>query len=260
MVVATNGHANGVLYNQEVHTIDIPTSMRASTQVSAEVIAEAVSFLHRDGVLVLSNAIDPSHLDALSDVLSPEAEVIARDPDHHFNFGSETRNMDQAPPLHPSLMFQDVWANPIAVAILSAIFGPSPVCHYANGNTALKATGRQPVHADIDKPHPLYPFAYAINIPLDDMSEQNGSTELWIGSHRESNMAQHSAFEGKETGLTIKPEILEERRQHSPPIQPMTKKGSLIIRDLRLFHAGMPNRTSVPRIMLAFVIGRLKVI
>ncbi|KAK4552579.1 hypothetical protein LTR86_010223 [Recurvomyces mirabilis] len=241
-------------YNQEVHRIVIPNDARTHEAVTNDIIAEAVTFLHRDGILILENAIDPSHLEDLAGILTPEAEEIARNQNHHFNFGKETRNMDQAPPLIPSLMYTDIWANPFAVAICSAIFGPNPVCHYANGNTALKATGRQPVHADIDKPHPMYPFAYAINIPLSDTSAENGSTEIWVGSHRDSNIDQHTAHGEDDAGLVIKPELLAERRKHSPPIQPSTKKGSLMIRDIRLWHAGMPNRTETPRIMLAFVI------
>ena len=54
--------------------------------------------------------------------------------------------------------------------------------------------------------------------------------------------------------MTINPELVEERRKHSPPIQPETEKGSLVIRDVRLWHAGRPNRTDTPRIMLAFVV------
>ncbi|EME83158.1 uncharacterized protein MYCFIDRAFT_174630 [Pseudocercospora fijiensis CIRAD86] len=53
---------------------------------------------------------------------------------------------------------------------------PNPVCHYANGNTALESNARQPVHSDIHLPHPLYPFAYAVNVPLGEMSGENGST------------------------------------------------------------------------------------
>ena len=250
-----NGTANGILHNQQVHTIPIPSPLRdGSTPTTPEIIAEAITYLHRDGILILSNAIDPSHLDSLNALLGPEAEEVAKDPTHHFNFGAETRNMDQAPPLIPSLMFDDIWANPVVVTILTAMFGPNPVCHYANGNTALKATGRQPVHSDINVPHPLYPFAYAINIPLGDMSPENGSTEVWVGSHRDSNIDQHVDSGDGESDLIVRPELLEERRVHSPPIQPCTKKGSLIIRDIRLWHAGMPNQTETPRIMLAFVI------
>ncbi|KAK0251749.1 hypothetical protein LTS09_013209 [Friedmanniomyces endolithicus] len=203
-------------YNQVVHEIHIPNEMREHGEVSDEVIAEVIAYLHRDGILVLANAISPSHLDDLEAVLGPEAEEIAKDPQHHFNFGKSTRNMDQAPPLIPELMY--------------------------------KVGSEVP-----NKPHPLWPFAFAFNIPLCDMSVENGSTELWIGSHRDSNIDQHCTFAGGETGLVIKPELLEDRRQHSPPIQPSTKKGSLIIRDIKLWHAGMPNRTDNPRIMLAFV-------
>ncbi|KAK3075016.1 hypothetical protein LTR53_002051 [Teratosphaeriaceae sp. CCFEE 6253] len=232
---ATNGNR---LHNQEVHTINISTACRDTGTVTNETIAEAIAYLHRDGILILENAIDPSHLDDLEAMLGPEAQLIAEDPDHHFNFGKETRNMDQAPPLIPELMYKDIWANPVGVAVMTAVFG-SCVCHYANrmhhkGNTALKATGRQPVHSDIEQLHPLFPFAYAFNIPLCDTSLENGSTEVWVGSHRDSNIDQHCADTGGETGLTIRPELLAERRRHSPPIQPTTKKGSLIIRDIRL--------------------------
>ncbi|RMZ29211.1 hypothetical protein D0859_06691 [Hortaea werneckii] len=219
-----------------------------------EVIAEALTYLHRDGVLVLENVIEIEHLDRLRELLQPEAEEIAKDPTHHFNFGRHTRNMDQAPPTTLDLMFEDVWANRIAISILQSMLGPNLMCHYANGNTALKAKGRQPVHSDIDKPHPLFPFAYAINVPLSDMNVENGSTELWPGSHRESNIGQHVAFTDNEFGLAIKPALVEQRRRTSPPVQPSVRKGSLIIRDIRLWHAGMPNRTDTPRIMLAFVI------
>ena len=137
---------------------------------------------------------------------------------------------------------------------MKAILGSDIRCHYANGNTALgPATGRQPVHADIDQPHPLFPFAMVVNIPLCDVIPENGATEIWVGSHRNSNIDQHTT-RGGEQGLMIKPELVEERRKHSPPIYPSVKKGSMVIRDVRLWHAGVPNRTDKPRIMLAYVI------
>ena len=238
----------------EIRTIRISDETRESGAANAELIAEAVTYLHRDGILILENAIRGNHLDQLRDILQPEAEEIALDPSHHFNFGKETRNMDQAPPLKIDKMFEDVWANPIALSILKVMLGPDLVCHYANGNTALKATGRQPVHSDIDRSHPLFPFAYAINIPLSDVDSQNGSTELWPGSHRDSNIDEHTLLGDGDHGLAIKPELVEERRAIVPPVQPSTRKGSLMIRDIRLWHAGRPNRTETPRIMLAFVV------
>jgi hypothetical protein len=235
-----------------IQTIFIPDSVRESGELSSELMAEALTFLHRDGLIILANSISIDHLDALQAILGPEAEEVANDPDHHFNFGKETRNMDQAPPLEPGLMYKDVWANPAAISILKNVLGPELVCHYANGNTALQATGRQPVHSDIHTAHPLFPFAYAINIPLCDVSAENGATEIWPGSHRDSNIDQHGG--GGSGDLTIKLSLIDERQKRFPPVQPSSRKGSLIIRDIRLWHAGMPNRTAAPRIMLAFVV------
>ncbi|KAI7233364.1 hypothetical protein KC330_g5399 [Hortaea werneckii] len=217
-----------------VHTVYVSDQSREIGFATPETIAEALTYLHRDGVLVLGNAIEVEHLDRLRELLQPEAEEIAKNPTHHFNFGRHTRNMDQAPPTMVDLMFEDVWANRIAVSILQSLLGPNLMCHYANGNTALKAEGRQPVHSDIDKPHPLYPFAYAINIPLSDVNVENGSTELWPGSHRESNIDQHVTLTNEEYGLAIKPALVEQRRHISPPVQPTIRKGSLIIRHTSL--------------------------
>lgn len=255
-------------YDQSIHVVEIPESLRGAGKASFEIIAEGVSFLHKDGIIILSNAIEVAHIDHLNSILTPEALEIADDPGHHFNFGQHTRNMDQAPPPTRDLFYKDIWANPFVSSILSAILGPRPVIHYANGNTALQAapSGRQPVHSDIGDMVPVYfPFAYVVNISLVDVSPKNGATEVWPGSHHVSIPQCHVQDE-TEAFLPISPAAVEERRRHSPPVRACTKKGSIVIRDLRLWHAGMPNLTPTPRIMLAFVVqpawfqGRSKVV
>ena len=248
------GSVENILYDQEIHSIFIPEEIRQSGKATNELVAEGVAFLHRDGIVVLENAIDSGHIDALNTLLSKEALELAADPNHHFNFGKETQNMDQAPPPRKNLMFKDIWCNPFAAAVLAGILGPRPVVHYANGNTALRATGRQPVHSDSEFAHPNFPFAMVVNINLVDTSAENGATEFWPGTHHCSTMDDHVVAENGERLLDIKKEYVEARRKHSPPVQAKTKKGSLIIRDLRLWHAGMPNRTDEPRVMLAFVV------
>lgn len=51
----------------------------------------------------------------------------------------------------------------------------------------------------------------------------------------------------------IKTELLEERRKVRPPVQPFVPKGSIVLRDLRTWHAGVANGTDTPRMMLALV-------
>ena len=44
---------------------------------------------------------------------------------------------------------------------------------------------------------------------------------------------------------------MEARRQVRPPVQPICEKGDVMLRDLRMWHAGMPNESEDYRIMLA---------
>jgi ectoine hydroxylase-related dioxygenase (phytanoyl-CoA dioxygenase family) len=162
----------------------------------------------------------------------------------------------------PDLMYTDIWANLPAAAVLSCLLGPRPHVNYVNGNTALGNFNgaRQNVHADLTFNHGLFAFGIVTNYYLTDVSPANGSTELWIGTHRDTTFADHrnckenstvSAENLREFG--IRPDLLEARRTAMPPIQPTVKKGSVVLRDLRLWHAGICNPAPEPRIMLAFV-------
>lgn len=174
--------------------------------------------------------------------------------------------MSQGPPLDPQLMYEDIWANKPAATVLSAILGPSPRVNYVNGNTALGGFhgARQRIHADLTFNHAQFPFAIVTNYYLVDVSPANGSTELWLGSHRDTSFRDHrncivgkeeSAYAKSTTDLNfgIRDDCLEERRKWAPPMQPTVRRGSVVLRDLRLWHAGLSNPSDSARIMLAFV-------
>lgn len=173
--------------------------------------------------------------------------------------GSDTGNMSQGPPLDPNLMFTDVWANGPALAIISSVLGPNPRVNFVGGNTLLGDMKgvRQNVHPDLTFNHGTIPFAYCANIYLSDTNVENGSTELWLGSHRDCSYADQGPKIQKPgepaSRFGIKDNLLEERRRSAPPIQPEISKGSVVIRDMRLWHAGVPSRSPKPRMMLAFV-------
>lgn len=125
-----------------------------------------------------------------------------------------------------------------------------------SGNTALPPTktsppASQPTHNDADFDHPSIPFALVINVPLVTMTPENGSTEIWLGTHNNTTIADQEGEHGDRASGRIKKHLLEARREIRPPSQPVVKKGSIIIRDLRLWHGGKPNLTTDPRVMLA---------
>ncbi|ORY70922.1 uncharacterized protein BCR38DRAFT_453603 [Pseudomassariella vexata] len=232
----------------QVTLIELTAEELATKRIGSHHLQAAVEALHRDGLVVLENAVDTSHLDTLNARMVHEAESLYTRPTTHRNFGSTTGNIQQEPVLEPNYIFQDVIANPWAVDVIQCMLGPHPKLRFYSANTAFKATGRQPPHIDIDFDFPKIPFGYCVNINLVDVSPENGSTEIWLGTHTntDKSVLDDDAYQ-------IRPSLQEERRKISPPIQPNLPKGSLIIRDFRLWHAGMPNKTDEPRIMLVSV-------
>ncbi|EQB56309.1 hypothetical protein CGLO_03687 [Colletotrichum gloeosporioides Cg-14] len=235
----------------KVTSIKISEEQRLSCIPSAEIVGEAVGILNRDGIVVLENAVDEEHLRILNDKLCSEVPALIEDPNTHWNGGKARGNISQPPPFEPEYMFADIWANPFAIAIISALLGPRPHVNYVNGNTALPHThGRQEVHADLMFNYPPDVFAIVANYYLCDTDDSNGATEVWLRSHKDTHFDLHQPSEA-----WIRKEIVEERSRTTkfPPIRPAVKRGSLVLRDLRLWHAGRANPSNDPRIMLAFV-------
>lgn len=130
------------------------------------------------------------------------------------------------------------------------------------GNNALANTKglRQPVHKDIRFHHPQCPFYFVANIPLCDFNVSNGATEFWLGSHLTTSTSDQIIATADDVigdqnpgdpHCEIQSDIREQRRAIRAPIQAECQRGDIMIRDLRLWHAGMPNESDEDRIMIA---------
>lgn len=124
---------------------------------------------------------------------------------------------------------------------------------FLSGNTALKSTESQPVHSDADFDYPKIPFALVVNVPLITITPENGSTEVWLGTHTRSGLNVQEGRHGDRASGRIIADQLASRRKMRPPIQPVVPKGSIIIRDLRLWHCGKPNIEGTTRVLLAMI-------
>lgn len=71
--------------HQDIVTVSVSDQERALGSLSDENLGLAISALHRDGIVVLENAVDTSHCDTLNDILVEEAETMAKLPTTHFN-------------------------------------------------------------------------------------------------------------------------------------------------------------------------------
>lgn len=70
---------------QTPYIVHLTDAERASGEISEEHMGEAISAVHRDGLVVLENAVAVDHVDKLQGILGEEAESMAKLPTTHFN-------------------------------------------------------------------------------------------------------------------------------------------------------------------------------
>ena len=218
--------------------------------LGAQELQMALHALRRDGFVVLHNAISLAHIESLRQrMLADVAAILALD-DVPFQFNDG--HLQQDPPPFPPYLFRDVLANDFVVEITRAALGEGVQNAFYSGNTCLPNETRQPLHVDtgqlwagLQQATPA--FGLVVNVPVVDMTPENGSTELWPGTHLDTTRSID------ETDIKLGPAEESERRAAVAPLQPCVPAGSVLIRDLRLWHRGMPNRTTTPRPMIAMI-------
>jgi len=245
--------------NDAPQVIDLTDEERDSGVMSDKKLYDAIEAFYTDGLVVIGNAIAVDIIDKLNvRMLEDTDKLLGGGGEVHFNHlnnnaatkgASAGGNLSQVPPLEKEWLFPEVYANKHGARVVSSILGPQPEVHFIRSNTLLpKAEDRQFVHADIRFEHPKHAFAVAFNTCLIDVGPENGTTELWLGTQN-TDLEDH-----REIGEPfIDEKKLEARRKIRPPCYPRIQKGSIVLRDLRLWHAGMPNPTNDIRIMLAIV-------
>jgi hypothetical protein len=231
--------------SQQVTEVFASPEEIAAGRLNDENIRLALEGLHKDGIVLLRDVIDRSHLDALNVHMVREAKM-GEEAGVKMNQGAG--NIQQAPPFTPTdLFFEDVYCNKILHHAVQLYLGQGATWNLVTGNTALpQSTKRQPVHSDADFKHPDCPFYCVANIPLITSEVSTGATEIWLGGQHRGNVQDQG-----EGALSIREDLVEARKLVQPAVQPTVPKGSIVLRDLRLWHAGMPNPSDQYRCMIA---------
>ncbi len=227
--------------------IETSASERSAGQLSAANLQRAVQAVLGDGYVILRDVVDPAHLDSLLPRMTADSECLIA-AEQWGGAGRLPGHLQQAPPPLAPFVFRDIVANPFAVQVTHSILGDGLYNRFYNGNTNCPGSRMQPLHADaaplwsnLEIAHP--PASLVINVSLVDVTEDNGSTELWPGTHLLPLGADRR----------IDPETEDQRRVEAPPVRANAAKGSLVIRDTRLWHRGMPNLSNQIRHMIAMV-------
>ena len=154
--------------------------------------------------------------------------------------------------------------NPIALQIIEAMLGTKFFSFLPYGCNTTRRESRywndaekQWIHRDSGHLFPELGMALpvtkiVVNIPLIDFTLENGSTEIWPGSHlivdpvTEPKTENEALFKDYHV-------CSEERGSTFPSVRMVMPAGSLVLRDMRCWHRAMPNYTDQVRPMTAMV-------
>lgn len=221
-----------------------PKELAAGKLTEAHV-AQALKAIRVEGYVVLENVVSHEHLDVLKERMDADSQTLI-EVQKWGGAGRLKGHLQQGPPPFAPYIFKDIVANPYVVQVTKALLGPGVYNNFYNGNTNCPGSTTQPLHRDGDHlwlgqeiAHPT--AEVVVNISPQDTNEANGSVELWPGSHLEVS------------GRRIDEALEEERREICPPVRGSAKKGSVLIRDIRLWHRGVPNSSDEPRHMIAMI-------
>jgi hypothetical protein len=110
--------------------------------------------------------------------------------------------------------------------------------------------------AEANQPFPHRCQFVALNFGVEDITEEMGATEVWIGSHIEPSTVTHNRgldpAKGTEQLEGLYRTEVAARREIAPPVRMEIPKGWAALRDNRVWHRGVHNRTDNPRHMAGF--------
>ena len=203
-----------------------------SCSMTKDHLQAAVKAVEEDGFVVLHNVINPEYIKILQQRMIADVEEILTLDDVPWQFRDGHLQQD-APPFPPYL-FRDVLVNDLIIEITHAILGDGLHNSSYSGNCCLPNDNPQPLHVDVGQ---LFPgqqettpaFAIVVNVPVVEMTPENGSTELWPGTHRDTTLMINEDIKVTEA-------VQGKWRGRTEPVQPTVPLGGVVIRDMRTWH------------------------
>ncbi len=226
--------------------ITLSARERSAEALSAAHLDRAVAAIRNDGYVVLEEIIAHDHLDQLRERMDQDSQrLIAAE--RWGGAGGLPGHLQQGAPPFAPFVHRDIVANPFVIQVSHALLGDGFFNNFYNGNSNCPGSGTQPLHRDSDHLWPgleqAHPAAQVVvNVSPHDVSEENGSVELWPGTHLITDV-----------GSVPDAETEAARRAVVPPVRGNARKGSVLMRDMRLWHRGVPNRSDRPRHMIAMI-------
>ncbi len=209
---------------------------------------EAKADFDRDGYLIFEKVMPKNDVEKTRNALTPHFEKTGRNYFEGFKSNRVYSLLNKAPDV-----FAPMVAHPLALAFVEAELGRSCLL------SSLLAINLHPgetvqdwhhddQHADLPVPRP--PFGVSTFWAIDDMTDQNGATEILPGSHLwidDQGLGQppiHDTTRGKDQSNNFDPQPRDDAMKVIMPA------GSLMIIKGTLWHRGGANRSDKSRLIV----------
>jgi hypothetical protein len=218
----------------------------AGSGLGPAALAVAVREMRDAGLTTVENALP---LQVVEDLRQAYDALLDSGPEGRVQNTSGQQHVQMQLPIQPPFSDPLVITHPALRQVASALLGEGFICTYYNSNTALPGSTHQRVHRDAS---PLFgtevgvatpTVGIVVNVPLIDFTLENGSTEVWPGTHLIVDQPDETAS-------------LDERVGPLASKRVNVRAGSIVLRDPRVWHRGVPNRSAHRRTMLALVYHR----
>lgn len=223
----------------------LTTILTDMAQPEAAVLATAKDALSNAGIVILRHAVDRSAIAlasvAVSERLCGSHAEVAASQGVRVGDGRYMVTLHLNPPFDKPELF----ASPPVLAVVRATLGVDAIINSLAVVIAMPGAEAQRPHVDHGMLFPGFeavsmaapPYALTAIIPLLDLDESTGSTEVWP---RGPNMPTPDAWTSKPPGSTVLPLEL----------------GDATLIDYRVCHGGTPNPGLVARAILYIVYSR----
>jgi hypothetical protein len=214
---------------------------RDANALDAETLRLAVQEVRVNGYVVFEGVLSGDVVDELHENFMRIFHEYTTATEENRGANRYQMNLPFAAPFNAP----DVVTSRLALPVIKALLGDDCVCQYFASDTPMPGSDYQRVHSDIHRLFPGMPvapptFAIVLNVPLVDFTEDNGPVEIWPGG---SHLMPEDADMHE----------LAETMDSKPVIMP---RGSLLIRDIRMWHRGTPNRSEAARPTMAMIYAR----
>jgi hypothetical protein len=211
-------------------------------KLKPETYAMAVQQVRTNGHITFENVLPPELITALREAYTPLHKQFVKNPGQTFGKNHFRVYLPFQQPFSDLRLI----CSPFVIPVVEGLLGSDLVCHYLAANTCAPGSEYQPVHSDYRTLFPgtdiaLPAFHIVLNVPLVDVTQENGPVEYWPGGTHYHNVPFGD---------------IDPIAKHMHSEFATMPAGSLMIRDGRMWHRGTENHSKAIRPQIALVYTR----